>query len=129
MHTSRPKIRPSLKADAAIIMFDLTSRITYKNVPKWHRDLLRIVSAVPVVLVGNKADDGDRKLRNNEIEFPKEKEIPFFEISCLNRFQVELPILHLLRDLVGDQSLTLASMEQDSQLSGSQQAQLDVETV
>lgn len=25
----------------AIIMFDVTSRITYKNVPNWHRDLVR----------------------------------------------------------------------------------------
>jgi GTPase SAR1 family protein len=25
----------------AIIMFDVTSRLTYKNVPTWHRDLCR----------------------------------------------------------------------------------------
>lgn len=126
MLTSSDRLDPSLKADAAIIMFDLTSRITYKNVPKWHRDLLRIVSTIPVVLLGNKADDGDRKLRSNDIEFHKEKEIPFFEISCLTRFQVELPILSLLRTLVGDQSLTLASLDQDPELSSSQQHQLDV---
>ncbi len=30
-------------ANCAIIMFDVTSRITYKNVPKWHKDLTRIV--------------------------------------------------------------------------------------
>ncbi|CAF1207401.1 unnamed protein product [Adineta ricciae] len=29
----------------AIIMFDVTSRITYKNVPNWHKDLIRIVNA------------------------------------------------------------------------------------
>lgn len=27
----------------AIIMFDVTSRLTYKNVPTWHRDLCRCV--------------------------------------------------------------------------------------
>ena len=29
----------------AIIMFDVTSRLTYKNVPTWHRDLCRWVAA------------------------------------------------------------------------------------
>ena len=29
----------------AIIMFDVTSRLTYKNVPTWHRDLCRCVAA------------------------------------------------------------------------------------
>ena len=29
----------------AIIMFDVTSRLTYKNVPTWHRDLCRCASA------------------------------------------------------------------------------------
>ena len=26
-----------IQADCGIIMFDVTSRITYKNVPNWHR--------------------------------------------------------------------------------------------
>ncbi|KAK7805094.1 hypothetical protein U0070_010859 [Myodes glareolus] len=28
-----------IQAQCAIIMFDVTSRVTYKNVPNWHRDL------------------------------------------------------------------------------------------
>ena len=30
-----------LQGQCAIIMFDVTSRVTYKNVPNWHRDLVR----------------------------------------------------------------------------------------
>ena len=44
----------SIGGNCAIIMFDVTSRITYKNVPKWHKDLTRICENVPMVLVGNK---------------------------------------------------------------------------
>ncbi|KAL6062113.1 hypothetical protein STEG23_009834 [Scotinomys teguina] len=29
-----------IQAQCAIIMFDVTSRVTYRNVPNWHRDLL-----------------------------------------------------------------------------------------
>lgn len=51
-------------ANAAIIMFDVTSRITYKNVPKWYKDLTRITDVtIPIVLVGNKVDCKDRKVK------------------------------------------------------------------
>eukprot|EP01084_Bolivina_argentea_P035098 65104_1 len=32
---------------AAIIMFDVTSRITYKSVSVWHRDLTRVCENIP----------------------------------------------------------------------------------
>lgn len=31
----------SIRGQCAIIMFDVTARLTYKNVPTWHRDLCR----------------------------------------------------------------------------------------
>jgi hypothetical protein len=34
----------SIHGQCAIIMFDVTSRLTYKNVPTWHRDLCRFVA-------------------------------------------------------------------------------------
>jgi hypothetical protein len=37
-------------------MFDVSSRITYKNVPNWHRDIVRVCENVPIVLCGNKVD-------------------------------------------------------------------------
>ncbi|RWV98240.1 hypothetical protein GW17_00038925 [Ensete ventricosum] len=32
----------SIHGQCAIIMFDVTARLTYKNVPTWHRDLCRL---------------------------------------------------------------------------------------
>ena len=54
MKVTSKKINFSIGGHCAIIMFDVTSRITYKNVPKWHKDLTRICENVPMVLVGNK---------------------------------------------------------------------------
>jgi len=34
----------SIHGQCAIIMFDVTARLTYKNVPTWHRDLCRYVN-------------------------------------------------------------------------------------
>ncbi len=88
-------------------MFDLTSRITYKNVPKWHRDITRVSPGIPIVLAGNKADDGDRKFRHHDIEYGRNNNMPFFEISVLTNYQFELPFLTLLRELLSDPYLEL----------------------
>ena len=45
-----------IQGQCGIIMFDVTSRITYKNVPNWHRDLKRVCENIPIVLCGNKVD-------------------------------------------------------------------------
>merc|ERR1712079_626695 len=36
-----------IQGQCAIIMFDVTSRVTYKNVPNWHRDLSASVRTFP----------------------------------------------------------------------------------
>lgn len=46
-------------------MFDVCSRITYKNVINWYKDLIRICEDVHIVLVGNKVDAKERKVKYN----------------------------------------------------------------
>ena len=45
-----------VQGQCGIIMFDVTARITYKNVPNWYRDLERVCENIPIVLCGNKVD-------------------------------------------------------------------------
>ena len=40
-----------IQGQCAIIMFDVTSRVMYKNVPSWHRDLVCVCENIPVVCV------------------------------------------------------------------------------
>lgn len=77
MHVVRPAPpRPrSIQGQCAIIMFDVTSRITYKNVPNWHRDLVRVCEAIPIVLVGNKVDVKERKVKAKQITFHRKKNL------------------------------------------------------
>ena len=56
-----------IQGQCAIIMFDVTSRITYKNVPNWHRDLTRVCENIPIVLCGNKVEIKDRKVKAKQI--------------------------------------------------------------
>ena len=118
-------------AQAAIIMFDVTSRITYKNVPTWYRDVARVCKNIPIVLVGNKIDVQDRQVGLQQITFARRKNIDYFDMSVQSGRCVMMdpdestgytestafaqpvlhnPILHLIRYVtgnVGDTSLVM----------------------
>lgn len=64
-----------IQGQCAIIMFDVTSRVTYKNVPSWHRDLVRVCEGIPIVLCGNKVDIKDRKVKAKSITFHRKRNL------------------------------------------------------
>lgn len=88
-------------------MFDLTSRISYKNVAKWHKDLTRITPNIPIVLIGNKADVKERKMKASQIVFHRRRNLQYYDVSAKSNYQYEKPFLWLLKCLVGDQHLQL----------------------
>lgn len=88
-------------ADCAIIMFDVTSRISYKNVPKWYKDLTRVCEDIPIVLVGNKVDVKDKKVKSRQILFPRKYGIQYYDVSAKSNYQFEKPFVWLLKKIVG----------------------------
>ena len=121
-----------------VIMFDVTSRITYKNVPKWHRDLVRVCENIPIVLVGNKVDVKDRKVKAKQITFHRRHNLQYYDVSAKSNYQFEKPFLWLARRLSGDPNLVfveapvLAAQEvviPEDQLALLQQEQLAMEAM
>jgi len=94
-----------IQGQAAIIMFDVTSRITYKNVPNWHRDLVRVCESIPIVLVGNKVDVKDRKVKAKSITFHRKKNLQYYDISAKSNYNFEKPYLYLARKLLNQPNL------------------------
>ena len=94
-----------IQGECAIIMFDVTSRITYKNVPNWHRDLTRVCENIPIVLCGNKVEVKERKVKTKQINFHRKKNIQYYEISAKTNYNYEKPFLYLARKLAGDPNL------------------------
>lgn len=88
-------------------MFDVTSRITYKNIPKWYKDLTRICENIPIVLVGNKVDVKDRKVKAKQVTFHRKRNLQYYDVSAKSNYQYEKPFIWLLRRLVGDPNLQL----------------------
>ncbi|KAG5030977.1 hypothetical protein JHK82_014592 [Glycine max] len=75
-----------IHGQCAIIMFDVTARLTYKNVPTWHRDLCRQVKA-------------------KQVTFHRKKNLQYYEISAKSNYNFEKPFLYLARKLAGDANL------------------------
>ena len=75
-----------IQGQCAIVMFDVTSRVTYKNVPNWHRDLVRVCENIPIVLCGNKVDIKDRKVKAKSITFHRKKNLQVSIRHRVNRY-------------------------------------------
>lgn len=99
-----------IQGQCAIIMFDVTSRVTYKNVPNWHRDLVRVCENIPIVLCGNKVDIKDRKVKAKTITFHRKKNLQYYDISAKSNYNFEKPFLWLARKLFGDPNLEFVAM-------------------
>lgn len=94
-----------INGQCGIIMFDVTSRITYKNVPNWHRDLVRVCENIPIVLCGNKVDVKERKVKAKTITFHRKKNLQYYDISAKSNYNFEKPFLWLARKLGGNSQL------------------------
>lgn len=99
-----------IQGQCAIIMFDVTSRITYKNVLNWHKDIVRVCPGIPVVLCGNKVDIKERKVKAKSITFHRKKNIQYYDISAKSNYNFEKPFLWLARKLTGDLNLEFTEM-------------------
>ena len=99
-----------IKGQCAIIMFDVCSRLSYKHVSNWHRDITRVCgNNIPIVLVGNKVDlrCGDRgEVTAKSITFHRKKNQPYFDISVKSNYNIEKPFLWLARKLAHDPQLS-----------------------
>jgi len=94
-----------IHGQCAIIMFDVTSRTTYKNVPTWHRDITRVCEDIPIVLCGNKVDVRNRQVRAKSITFHRKKNLQYYELSAKSNYNFEKPFLYLARKLSGNAAL------------------------
>ncbi|XP_031389331.1 GTP-binding nuclear protein Ran-A1-like [Punica granatum] len=99
-----------IHGQCAIIMFDVTARLSYKNVPTWHRDLCRVCENIPIVLCGNKVDVKNRQVKAKQVTFHRKKNLQYYEISAKSNYNFEKPFLYLARKLTGQPNLQFAEM-------------------
>jgi len=93
------------QGQGAILMFDCTSRISYKNIPNHYRDVIRVCGDIPMVLAGNKVDMKHRQVKAKQITFHRKKNLMYYDVAVEKNFHVIEPFLWLAKAFAGDKSL------------------------
>ena len=70
-------------------------------------DIKRICGDIPIVMVGNKVDVKDRKVKRDQIIYPKKKQFGYYDVSAKINHQFEKPFIWLLGKLLEDPNLHL----------------------
>ncbi|XP_020813051.1 GTP-binding nuclear protein Ran-like [Drosophila serrata] len=96
-------------AQCAIIIFDVTSLVSYKNVPRWYRNVARVWENIPIVLCGNKIDIKERRVSAKRIDFHRKNKLQYFDISAKLYYNIDKPFLWLAGKLMGDPKLKFAA--------------------
>ncbi|KAI3854508.1 hypothetical protein MKX03_033415 [Papaver bracteatum] len=94
-------------ADCAIIMFDVTSRVTYDNVSTWYKNIRRCNADIPIVLCGNKVDAKNRQVKTKDVTFHRKNGLHYYEISAKSNYNFEKPFLYLAGQLFCDANIHL----------------------
>lgn len=95
-----------VNGQCAIIMFDVSNRITYRNLSNWYREVVRVCENIPTCLVGNKVDVQDRQVKAKNVTFHRRHNISFYEVSARASLNFEKPFRSLARILTGKSDLT-----------------------
>ncbi|KAG2497370.1 hypothetical protein HYH03_004528 [Edaphochlamys debaryana] len=69
------------RAHACIMVFDVTRKVTYKNLEKWYDELQENCKGIPTVVVANKIDI-DYKVTSKSFNFAAKRKLPFFFVSA-----------------------------------------------
>ena len=96
-------------AQGAIVMFDLGSRVTCRNVIPWIHNVRSVVPYIPVIICGNKCDLREKKI-TGRIEAQDLPGVEYYEVSARSNYNFEKPFLQLARKLTGHSDLEFEEM-------------------
>ena len=77
------KMHPAyyFEANAALLVFDTTRKITYKNCMKWYNEFRTHCPSTPCILVGNKIDI-DKRCTQRKYALAEKLKCPFYLVSA-----------------------------------------------
>ncbi len=92
-------------ADCAIVMFDVTSKSSYRHARKWVEDLRDRHADIPIVLCGNKVDINDKRTVNPMYILLHRDEslkiLAYYDVSAKSNYNSEKPFRAFLKHFHG----------------------------
>merc|ERR1719261_2108566 len=68
------------QANACVLAFDITRKVTYKNLEKWYKEMRHYCPDIPVICIANKVD-AEPAIASKKFNFPAQHKLPFFFVS------------------------------------------------
>ncbi|MFW9777542.1 MAG: Rab family GTPase [Candidatus Heimdallarchaeota archaeon] len=101
-HFKRFRSRFYSGTSGALIVYDLTSANSYRNVQSWVKECRdNCHKKVPMVIVGNKADLEDLQIKQTRHPMSEEPEIPLLKTSAKENSGVDTAFLNLFTKIIG----------------------------
>ena len=69
------------RADACVLVFDVTRKVTYTNLVAWYEELRKFRPHIPCICIANKIDV-DYAVTSKAFAFPTKEKLPFFFVSA-----------------------------------------------
>lgn len=82
------------QSDAAILMYDVNSRVSFRNLANWRTEVQRVCPNIPILIVANKIDTTDKVNHPDSIR-----------TSVRMNQNIRAPFLQLARILMRDSNL------------------------
>ena len=113
---------PKIDADAYIVMFDVTSKVSFKSVNSW---LAKIANkSAPIVIAGTKVDIVTRSEIDGQVVYTSNRKVSlkmlqeagyassneYYNISARSNYNFEKPFLHIARKLTGHADLVFVAI-------------------
>lgn len=95
-----------IQADASILFYDSSSKLSYNQVAQWNDDFERVAPGKPKVVCGNKVDLPEDQLKVTDPAIHRDLGCPFYFTSGLSLYNYEKPILEIVRRLRDSPNLT-----------------------
>merc|ERR1711879_717083 len=67
--------------NACVLAFDVTRKVTYKNLEMWFKEVRQYCPDIPVICVANKVDV-DPSMAKKRFNFPQTHQLPFYFVSA-----------------------------------------------
>lgn len=97
-----------LKADAAIVFFDVTNQGSFDAVESWVTLFQKFAPQGEIVICGNKCDEKNRTVKPKLIQSKVSKNT-YYDVSAKTNYNFEKPFLSLARTLTGHTDLVFST--------------------
>jgi GTP-binding nuclear protein Ran len=97
-------------SDGAIVLFDMTSRRSYKSVESYVQGYRHMCPHAPLVIVGNKVDCQEQQVLAREILLPRRIGVDCYLVSAKCYSNSEKPFLNLIRVFLRDPRATFCEI-------------------